>query len=99
MIQGKLREMECNPTNVQVVVGTTGLSLWGEDGEFLAVAEQPSEDTRYDNEGEQNSSNERPGDDNVHGVQQLEQELQGAKAEIQSLTETIETLQTELSEH
>ena len=99
MIKGKLREMERDPANVQVVVGTTGLSLWGEDGEFLAVAEQPSEDTRYDSEGEQNSSNEHPGDDDVHEMQQLEEELQGAKAEILSLTETIETLQTQLSEH
>ena len=51
MIEGKLRERARDPANVQVVVGTTGLSLWGEDGEFLAVAEHPSEDTRYDREG------------------------------------------------
>ena len=30
----------------------------------------------------------------MHKVQQIEEELQGAKAEIQSLTETIEILQT-----
>ena len=50
MIQGKLNEMERDPKNVQVVVGATGLSLWGEDGEFLAIADQPSEDTRPDSD-------------------------------------------------
>ena len=50
MIEGKLNEMERDPKNVQVVVGATGLPLWGEDGEFLAIADQPSKDTRPDSE-------------------------------------------------
>jgi len=36
MIEGKLREMDCNLTNVQVVMSATSMSLWGEDGEFLS---------------------------------------------------------------
>ena len=34
MIEGKLREMEHDPANVQVVVSSAGISLRGEDGEF-----------------------------------------------------------------
>ena len=92
MIEGKLNEMERDPKNVQVVVGATGLSLWGEDGEFLAIADQPSEDTRPDSENERDSSNDSSGDDDGHEVQQLKEELQGAKAEIQSLNETVALL-------
>ena len=42
MIEGKLREMECDPVNVQVVVVGTVLSLYGEDSEFLLITEPPS---------------------------------------------------------
>ena len=38
-------------------------------------------------------------DDDGHKVQQLKEELQEAKAEIQSLTETIALLQTQVSEY
>ena len=48
IIEGKLREMECDPANVQVVVGSAGMSLCGEDGEFLSITELPLIETPND---------------------------------------------------
>ena len=63
------------------------------------VTEQPSEDALLtDSDNEQDSSNESNGDDGGREVQELREELQGAKVEIESLTETVALLQTQLSE-
>ena len=96
MIEGKLNEIERDLKNVQVVVGATGLSLWGEDREFLGITGQPSEDTCPDGENERDSLNDSSGDDDGHEVQQLKEELQGDKAEIQSLNETVALLQSKI---
>jgi len=45
MIEGKLREMDRDPTNVQVVMSAISMSLWVEDGEFLSISELPSTET------------------------------------------------------
>ena len=41
MIEGKLREMERDPANVQVVISSANMSLRGEDDEFLSITELP----------------------------------------------------------
>ena len=37
MIEGKLRELDHDPANVQVLVGETGMSLWDEGEEFMSI--------------------------------------------------------------
>ena len=94
MIEGKLREMECDPANVQVVVGGTSMSLCGEDREFLLITEPPSTETSNDKEGDQDS----PDEASPQELEQLQTELQDAKAEILTLKETISSLQTQVDQ-
>ena len=95
MIEGKLRELSHNPTIVQVVVSGTSMTLWGEDGEFLSIAEPSSTGILDSGEDEQNVSEEHSEvDDGGHKVEQIQIELQEAKAEIQTLRDTNSSLQT-----
>ena len=52
MIEGKLREMERDPVNVQVVVSSANMSLRGEDGKFLSITELPLTETPNDDDEE-----------------------------------------------
>ena len=40
MIEGKLRELDQHPANVQVLVGETGMSLWDEGEEFMRLSQK-----------------------------------------------------------
>jgi len=98
MIEGKLREMDRDPTNVQVVMSATSMSLWGEDGEFLSIAELPPTETSDFREDEQDSKEHSESGDSRHKTEQLRTELQEARAEIQMLRGTISSLQTQVNQ-
>ena len=87
MIEGKLREMDRDPANVQVVVASTGLSLCGEDGEFLSITEPPSPEITNDPGGEEQGSSDERSEANSgeQEVEQLRTELQEAKIEYDCL--------------
>ena len=96
MVEGKLREMEHDPANVQVVVGSAGLSLCGEDGEFLSITDPPSTEAPDEERDQEVSSDEL--ESGGHETEQLQEELQEARAEIQTLKETISLLQTRVDQ-
>ena len=50
MIEGRLRETGHDLAFVQVVVGSTGPSMCGEDGEFLSIADPPLTETSTEEE-------------------------------------------------
>ena len=58
MIEGQLRETGHDPANVQVVVGSAGLSMCGEDGEFLSITDPPSTETSTEEVGRGTSSDD-----------------------------------------
>ena len=100
MIEGKLRGMDRDPTSVQVVIGATGMSLWGEDGEFLSIVALPPTDTPPEGEEQNLEEHEEHSDgkDSGHEIVQLRTDLQEAKFEIQTLRETISSLQTQVDQ-
>lgn len=99
MIEGKLREMERDLANIQVVVIGTGLSLCGEDREFLSITEPPSMEIPNGQEGDRGSSDGRSEESSgEQEIEQLRTELQKAKTEIRMLNETISSLQTQVGQ-
>ena len=82
MIEGQLRETGHDPANVQVVFGSAGLSMCGEDGEFLSITDPPLTKTSTEEVGRGTSSDDHESDSEGHGAEQLQAELQEAKAEI-----------------
>ena len=64
IIEGKLREISHDQMYAKVVVSSTSVTLWGENGEFLQITEPPSPETHDSGEDEQEISNERSEVDN-----------------------------------
>ena len=86
MIEGKLREMEHDPANVQVVISSANMSLRGENSKFLSITEFPSTETPNNVNEERNIPDEAShADSMVQELEQLQTKLQDAKAEILTL--------------
>ena len=72
------------------------MSLWGEDREFLLVAEPTMSEASHDRKDEHKSLSKHGDDGNK--VEYLRAELQEAKSKIQILRETVSSLQTQVDE-
>jgi len=94
IIEGKLRELGCEPTNVQVLVSSSSLSLLDEGEEFMFISGDTEDEESREAASDSSSSHEG----SVDETEQLRLELEEARSEIEALKTTVSTLETQVEE-